>query len=781
MEIDRRAFLKSTGTCIAIAAMTESGFGLASHPSAQTSGRRVLPLNQRWLYHPDFSEEAISPSFDDSAFEHVVLPHSNTPVPWHNVDQNSYQFVSIYRRHFKLPKEKEVGNRRVFIDFAGVMTATTVWLNGTKIGEYKGGYTPFSFELTHALQLAGDNVLAVRVDSRELTEVPPFGYEIDYLTFGGIYREVELRIVPAIHIENMCARPIDDPSSSPGLDVDIYLKALESSTAPLTLEISLIDGDRVLGKSELKIGKVDQGASAKKYTLQLRDFGHVDLWSLESPRLYTVQVKLLAHSQLQDELSCRTGFRSAHFMDHGFELNGEVIKLRGLNRHQTFPFAGAAMPARVQRKDAEILKKELKCNVVRCSHYPQSTHFLDACDELGILVIDEIPGWQHVSDESIWRDRAVDNVDRMIRRDWNHPSVILWSIRINESRDFHDFYQRTHATAHSLDPTRQTTGVRYFQESELLEDVFSMNDFGFPLKAPNHSLYLNTEFVGAEFPTRSWDDNDRHREHILRYARIYNQLESSEKYAGGLGWCAFDYATHSDFGAGDHICYHGVMDIYRQPKPAAGFYKSQCTPEEEVVLEPGFHWAMNDNPGSFDHAVICSNCERLRCYIKRDGAWHQIIELEPARQEFPHLAYPPFFLHLPNGNDDWGDLRIDGYWGGKVVISKSFSGQGLDQKFSIGCDDKELFANGADSTRITFRVTDEYGSIRPLCNDPISIEVDGPATLLGPKLFSLTGGTGAVWIRARQTSGNVRVTGTHSVFGSRTVEIALTASPEESV
>jgi len=133
---------------------------------------------------------------------------------------------------------------------------------------------------------------------------------------------------------------------------------------------------------------------------------------------------------------------------------------------------------------------------------------------------------------------------------------------------------RTNALAHALDATRQTGGIRNFQASEFLEDVFTVNDFGFPLKKPNHPRYLNTEFVGHTFSTKTTDDDKRQREHTLRHARIHNQLASDPQYAGGIGWCAFDYNTHANFGAGDRICYHGVTDIFREPKPAAGFYKS---------------------------------------------------------------------------------------------------------------------------------------------------------------------------------------------------------------
>src|SRR5260370_22725226 len=149
------------------------------------------------------------------------------------------------------------------------------------------------------------------------------------------------------------------------------------------------------------------------------------------------------------------GFREGGLTPGGFSLKGKIVKLRGLDRHQTFPFVGQAMPERVQRRDAHILRNSLKCNLVRTSHYPQSRHFRDACDELGLLVLEEIPGWQHIGDGR-WKDVAVDNVRRMIRRDWNHPSIILWGVRINESKDDHELYVRTNALAHALDSTRQT-------------------------------------------------------------------------------------------------------------------------------------------------------------------------------------------------------------------------------------------------------------------------------------------------------------------------------------
>ena len=770
--MDRRTFLQQTGTIIASAALTP--YALSENTDATAAGRLILPINRKWRYSRTVVEGGHDKNFDDSKFDQVIIPHTNIPLPWHGFDEKTYELVSLYRRRFKLPPAAK--GKRVFIDFEGVMTASTVWINGTRLGEYKGGYTPFSFDLTPHVDFDGENVLAVDVDSSERADIPPFGYEIDYLTFGGIYREVSLRIVPSTFIENICVRPKDVLGQAPTVDVDCFIQRTDSARESLQLEVELRDGDRVIARSKQPLSAATgTGSEPAKQTIHLEKLGAIKLWSLEQRPLYAVYVRLLKNNQAVDQDARRFGFREAQFTDHGFELNGKVIKLRGLDRHQTFPWVGQAMPGRVQRRDADILRNKLRCNIVRTSHYPQSRHFLDACDEMGLLVLEEIPGWQHIGDKP-WQDISVDNVSRMIRRDWNHPSIILWGVRINESRDNHDFYTRTNAMAHQLDPTRQTGGIRYFQESEFLEDVFTMNDFGFPLKPPNHPRYLNTEFVGHTYPTKTIDQVERLTEHTVRHARVHDQLASNPQYAGGIGWCAFDYNTHGNFGSGDRICYHGVTDIFREPKPAAGFYKSQCDPSEEIVLEPAFHWARGDASIGFSKAMVCSNCDHLKFYFDNK----LIAEVDPDRKQFAHLRYAPFVLEMGELFHKWADLKIEGYLQGKLVITKQMSGSGVDTKFLLLPDDTQLVADGADSTRVVLRVTDEFGCIRPFANDAIKFELQGPAQLIGDNPFSLIGGTGAVWIRAQEQPGKVTLKAIHPYLGPQQIEIGIAAAPEES-
>jgi len=771
--MDRRTFLQQTGTLIAGAALTP--YALSENTDVTAAGRLILPINRKWRYSRTVVDGGHDKNFDDSKFDQVIIPHTNIPLPWHGFDEKTYEFVSLYRRRFKLPPAAK--GKRVFVDFEGVMTASTVWINGTRLGEYKGGYTPFSFDLTPHIDFDGENVLAVDVDSSERTDIPPFGYEIDYLTFGGIYREVSLRLVPTTFIENIFVRPKDVLTKTPSVEVDCFTQRTDSARETLQLEVELRDGDRVIAKSKQPLSATaETGSEPAKQTVQLEKLGDIKLWSLEQRPLYTVYVRLLKNNQVVDQDSRRFGFREAQFTDHGFELNRKVIKLRGLDRHQTFPWVGQAMPGRAQRRDADILRNKLKCNIVRTSHYPQSRHFLDACDEMGLLVLEEIPGWQHIGDKA-WQDISVDNVTRMIRRDWNHPSIILWGVRINESRDNHDFYTRTNALAHQLDPTRQTGGIRYFQESEFLEDVFTMNDFGFPLKPPNHPRYLNTEFCGHTYPTKTIDQVERLTEHTVRHARVHDQLASDPQYAGGIGWCAFDYNTHGNFGSGDRICYHGVTDIFREPKPAAGFYKSQCDPSEEIVLEPAFHWARGDASVGFSKAMVCSNCDHLKFYIDNK----LIAEVDPDRKQFAHLRYAPFVLEMGELFHKWGDLKIEGYIQGKLVTTKLMSGTGVDTKFLLLPDDTQLVGDGADSTRVVLRVTDEFGCVRPFANESIKFELQGPAQLIGDNPFSLIGGTGAVWIRAQEQPGKVTLKANHPYLGAQQIEIDVAEAPGESV
>ena len=519
-KLDRRNFLKNAAAGAASVALLSKNAHAEISETALTlppspSKRRIIPLNDGWLFSEKVETGSTDPKHKDSGYARVTIPHTNKLLPIGGFDEKEYCFVSIYRRHFTLPSDLK--DHRIFIDFGGVMTAARVFINGRDLGEYRGGYTPFSFELTKDIKWKGDNVIAVVVDSTERSDIPPFGGLIDYLTFGGIYRDVAIRAVPKIYVDNVFAKPVNVLSNNRSVAVKCFIAGEASS--PLQMTTELFDDGKLMASAS---GNV---SGTGEQNLTLTDLRSVVLWDLDRPKLYSVRVSLKNGNDVVDHYETRIGFREAKFTTEGFFLNGRVVKLRGLNRHQTYPFVGQAMPWRGQKHDAWILKKELKCNIVRTSHYPQSPHFLDACDDLGLLVFEEIPGWQHIGDKN-WQDLTVQHVGEMIKRDWNHPSIILWGVRVNESGDNEEFYTRTNKLARELDDSRQTGGVRFRYNSQRLEDVYTMNDFGFPLRPPNHPLYLNTEFSGHMYPTKRADNLERIREHMHRHARVHDQIAS---------------------------------------------------------------------------------------------------------------------------------------------------------------------------------------------------------------------------------------------------------------
>ena len=488
---------------------------------------------------------------------------------------------------------KEWLGRTVLLTFGAVAHDATVFCNGRRLFHHGCGYTAFTVDLTSALHLGKKNVVAVRCDSREDLNIPPFGGSIDYLTYGGIYRAVSLDIKEPAYL-----RDVFIEAKAEG-DFRIYTSTVgETVGCTLQAEIRSPSGSRAAysGELSLPITGVLNG---------------VHPWSIEHPTLYTLTVQLIRPGsaglpdRVLDEKTIRFGFRTVQFVAGGLYLNGQRVELRGLNRHQSYAYQGYAMPDSIQRLDAQILKKDLGCNAVRTSHSPQSPAFLDACDELGLLVFTEMPGWRYIGDES-WKAQALQNCREMVCQCRNHPSIFLWGARVNGSGDDEAFYKRTNEAIHRLDPTRPTAGARNHRKSQLLEDVYAYNDYscrgrGAACEAraavtpDTRKGYLISEFGGQQMPTKSFDDETHRLVQALRTAAVLNDSIAQQGVAGSFGWCMADYNTHREFGSGDRICYHGVMDMFRNPKLAAAVYSSQQ--EDTPVLELSSSMDIGEHPG----------------------------------------------------------------------------------------------------------------------------------------------------------------------------------------
>ena len=752
-----------------------------------------INLNDGWIYNDDFN--------DLPEGREVRIPHSVSKTPFNYFSETIYQKESGYLKTFTISRKYK--GKRFFIDFAGVAHRAEVYINGELLGEHNCGYTAFRFEITDYVKF-GKNELKVKVDSRESLNIPPFGYVIDYMTYGGIYREVSLDIVEECFIS------------------DVFVRA--TAAGSVFADVSFDGGDP---KQEFGIIILEKDTGVelarlpgKKGYCAISKVPGYKKWELDNPVIYTLRVE----SQT-DVKEVTFGFRDSEFRKDGYYLNGKKVTIMGLNRHQSYPYVGYAMPSSMQAYDAEILKYELGVNAVRTSHYPQSQHFIDRCDEIGLLVFTEIPGWQHIGDKE-WKEQAVKNVEEMVTQYRNHPSVILWGVRINESVDDDELYRRTNETAHKLDPSRPTSGVRYLKNSSFLEDVYAYNDFLHDGKTagcekkrkvtPNvEKPYLISEYNGHMFPTKAFDREDIRTEHMLRHANVLDAARGEPGRSGTFGWCMFDYNTHKDFGSGDRICYHGVCDMFRNEKLAASVYAASGK-VNVPILEISSDMNIGEHPaGNRGNVYIITNCDSVRMYkndvfIKEythkdteyanlhnapimidDYIGDQMIEKEgfserqntivkealnyigrygmnniPPRIMFRlgeamaryHMNFQDAYSLYGKYVGDWGgeatQFKFVGIKDGKEVITRTKSAcTGTDIELIVSS--YELIEGDTyDVASIRIRVVDQNGNVLPFYNGSLKIETKGPIEVLGPDRADIFGGMGGIYVRSTGESGD---------------------------
>ena len=783
--------------------------------------------NDGWLFTPVFDPAIVRPECPELTLEPVRLPHTVKALPYNYCNENDYQKLSGYRREFFAPKEWE--GRTVLLTFGAVAHDATVFCNGRRVFHHSCGYTAFTVDLTSALHLGQKNVVAVRCDSREDLNIPPFGGQMDFLTYGGICRAVCLDVKEPAYL-----RDIFIETKAEG-DFRIYTATVgETVGCTLQAEIRSPSGSRAFYTGELSLPIT--GA-----------LNSVHPWSIEHPTLYTLTVRLIRPGtgglpdRALDEKSCRFGFRTLQFVAGGLYLNGQRVELRGLNRRQSYAYQGYAMPDSIQRLDAQLLKKQLGCNAVRLTT-PPSPAFLDACDELGLLVFVEMPGWQHVGDD-IWKAQALQNCREMVCQCRSHPSIFLWGVRVSGSADDESFYKRTNETVRRLDPTRPTAGTRSTRRSQLLEDVYAYADYSYhgrgvgceartAVTPDTRKGYLISEFEGAQFPAKPFDDEPHRLAQALRYAAVLNDTIAQQGVAGSFGWCMTDYNTHREFGSGDRISYQGVMDMFRNPKLSAAVYASQKTPRSpsDIVLEISSSMALGDHPGGFAGACWAfTNAESLRLYRDNDF----VAEFTPDRRgRFAALPHPPIEIHdfvgllleKYEGIDrtaapqvaailnemrrdsmelsplsrarmyslrlSWNELvqlyykyigvlgspaavyRFEAVWHGRAV--RTVVKEPV-QSVRLECTvHNPILTDGPtwDCAAVSLRAIDQNGNLLPYCGEAVQLSVEGPLRILGPSVVPLRGGMAGTYLATTGEAGPAKL---HCrMEGTLDTEVSLT-------
>ncbi|MBN2299980.1 MAG: glycoside hydrolase family 2 protein [Acholeplasmataceae bacterium] len=759
--------------------------------------RELIPINFNWFCAP--YEDSHLKNRDKENFQKVNLPHHGIEIPFHHFNEKILESELSYL--YDLDAKKSWEGKIVKILFEGVAHQAKIYINRNYVGDHRGGYTAFEFDISEKLIYGEKNEVWVIVDSKEDPSIPPFGGVVDFLGYSGIYREVSLLVLEQQHIK--------------------YTFIKNNGNSKVQFEIGLSQNNGEIDVSILKANKKIVSMKSSKVMDQTinidLDIERPVLWDLKTHYLYDAIITYRVNDEVIDQITERFGIRSAEFKEDGFYLNGEKIKLLGLNRHQSYPYVGYAMPKSAQYEDAEILKYQLGTNIVRTSHYPQSKHFLDRCDEIGLLVFEEIPGWQHIGDEK-WQDLSCQNVKEMILRDRNHPSIVLWGVRINESADNHDFYFKTNGIARNLDPTRQTAGVRNLQQSEFLEDVYTYNDFSH--RGYNRGLeekskitkkipYLVSEYNGHMFPTKRYDDELHRLSHALRHLNvIHEMMEKDNHISGSIGWCMSDYNTHQEFGSGDRICYHGVLDMFRIPKMASFSYASQN--QHQPILEVSSTMNIGDHPaGELSKVYVFTNMDYIKLF-KND---QYVGTFYPDKKQYPNLEHPPviitdFIGDTLKENEKMshrdaemtkGILKTVGQYGNHLPLKFKLKILYLLKKYKMSYDEgvkmfyrymsgwgtekmsyrfegyqnnqlmktvfkenNETFEYVLDVIKKELKIEDTYDVSRCVISkvnqhqelvqysfDPITIKVSGAVELIGPNQVSLQGGTLGFWVKTK--------------------------------
>ena len=774
----------------------------------------MISLCSGWQFAESWSEEFLSGAGEA---EDVRLPHTVRELPLHYAGPEDYEMLCGYRRVLHIPAEYE--GKRLFLQFDGAAHIASVFVNGRETVTHRCGYTAFRVEITGLVRYGADNLVAVRLDCTENPAIPPFGFVIDYLTYGGLYREVWLDVREQAYIEDIF---VTTPAAGRVRAV------LTVSGGQQHVRLRVLDGGACLAEC---------GGDGSEFDVSVPNAAQ---WSPEHPKLYTLEAML----DNGDTQRVSFGFRTAEFRADGLYLNGERVFMRGLNRHQSYPYIGYAAPESLQREDARILKHELGCNAVRTSHYPQSRYFIDECDREGLLVFTELPGWQHIGGED-WKAQAVENVREMIMQYRNHPSIVLWGVRINESVDDDDLYRRTNAIAHELDPSRATSGVRYLEKSSLLEDVYSYNDFshcgdnaGVKPKRKvtpdmNRALIVS-EHNGHMFPTKSFDPWEKRQAQALRHARVLNDAAADSEHAGCFGWCMFDYPTHKDFGSGDRVCYHGVMDAFRNPKTAAALYASQSG--ETPVLEVGSPMDIGDYAaGNTGRVYVFTNADEVALYKNdryvtsfRPSGWSGLTHgpvladdtigcllntqegFTGAKEKLLHDCLVSAGKHglanMPLGDKlkmlrcmamykltfadgvklygkyvgNWGGeatrWRFDGIRDGRTVASCTRA-PGKHLHIEARVSSTALTERASyDMAAVRIRLLDEYGNTASYAQLPVELETGGVIGIAGPHTVTAEGGMCGTYVRSLGRAGSGTLT--LRVQGLESVKIEFTVRTE---
>ncbi len=724
--------------------------------------REVLPLQREWTFHRFFPNGEAEPSIT------VDLPHS--PALGDLNGREHWFGECEYRRTLVLPPDFPSARRALYLGAA--MHTAVVSVDGVEQGRHFGGYLPCEIDLTAALRDPGPHDLVIRLDNRDNPDIPPgkpFA-ELDFCWHGGLYREAELRGFSEIYITDPVAanvpasggvfiRTLNATESNASVGIKTQVANAGAQNRKVTVSVEIFLHDVLIVRGENKPLDVAKGHAA---------IGEIELtvpqpalWQPNAPHLYHAVVSVQSlDGAILDQRTERFGIRTFSFSrSGGFVLNGKRLRLRGVNRHQEYPYVGYAVPPPAQRRDARRIK-EAGFDYVRLSHYPQSPAFLDACDELGIVVMNSIPGWQFLGGER-FREIAFQNARDLIRRDRNHPCVVLWELSLNETEMDAAFMDQLHRIGHEEYPgdqmytcgwidrydvyihSRQHGEIHRWQNGDKALVVAEYGDWEF---------YAATEGFDQKTGSGRFADwsHGRHlrgegerglRQQAVNHVIALNDTLYSPAVLDGL-WSMFDYTRGYD----PHRAACGIMDVFRLPKFSYYFFRSQ-----RHVSEKGENWSSGPivhiasywQPNSDLRILVFSNCEEVELQINGNSVGRRKPDRAWMTQFLPHA---PFVFELPGFAR--GTLEATGYINNRAAATHRVSTSGPTETISLEIDDAQISPPEGEMDLLIAHASlmGPGHSLSITETSSVRFSIEGTAKIIGPSDVSAEAGISSVLI-----------------------------------
>lgn len=759
------------------------------------SGRDIYNFNSGWRYHKGDMEQAETAELDDSDWEVIATPHSVELMPAEASGCRNYQGPVWYRKWFVIPAATR--RKQVLIHFEAVMGKQKVYLNGHLVKEHLGGYLPFNVDLTTNGIQAGDSCLiAVMADNSDDKSYPPGKrqYTLDFSYHGGIYRDVWMIAKSDVFITDAV-----DPGKVAGGGVFIHYDRISEKKADILIdtevrnngkrqrkvevESSLVDATGTLIKRVVTTIRLDAGRS--KTVNQKIEVSRPHLWSPDSPYLYHLESRIKEGKKTLDGGITRAGIRKAEFKGkEGFWLNGKPFgQLIGANRHQDFAYVGNALPNSGQWRDAKNLR-DAGCRIIRVAHYPQDPSFMDACDELGMFVIVATPGWQYWNNEPEFARLVHENTRQMIRRDRNHPSVLMWEPILNETRYPLDFaLEALQITKDEYPYPGRPVAAADVHSAGVKENYDVV--YGWPgddekPDAPGQCIFTREygENVDDWYAhnnnnraSRSWGERPLLVQ-ALSLAKSYDEMyRTTGKFIGGAQWHPFDHQRgyHPD------PYWGGIFDAFRQPKYAYHMYRSQTAPGLNHPLAecgPVVYIAHEMSQFSDADVVVFSNCDSVRLSVY-DGTKSWTLPVVHAKGHMPNA--PVVFKNVWDFweardysyvQKNWQKVNMlaEGIINGEVVCAqkKMPSRRSTRLRLQIDSQGIPLVADGSDFIVIIAEVTDDNGNVRRLAKENIMFTIEGEGEIIGDRSIdanprAVEFGTAPILVRSTNKAGKIRI------------------------